>query len=398
MPKPSADGKVAVAPEALWLQASPGSPELPTGELRRPRTASFKDPFDDFPVSEESTQLLASSLISRTSSALRMQRAERTHVAQRLLARVVNAAVCLQRMVRGWVTRAQLRRHWQKAGGAILRRQRLHHSIGDQSPQSVIDSGPPALRLRPQRLQLPLAMPLPPPPINVQPSGEQRSSMLNRSKSQMCTLRLLDNASIAGMPDFSPAHFDVCVRESLHDALYDSGKRHFAAGHLERALVDFTLVLRQLERLEKRAAQRENRAPKFDPEATDFRNLDDYLDKCTTGIQRRKRRATATILDQRAFLASSDGVSAKPSFWTKAQAGCLRCLASVVEVSEILGRIKKEVAPAAPPPAAQSTTGPLAGASSWFAQAHAHSGLQGGQVPRESQQCASHAICSRSAH
>ena len=323
------------------------------------------NPFVDFPVSEDSTQFLRPSIISRTSSALRLQRKERTRKAQRLLARVIHAAVYLQRMVRGWVTRAQLRR-W------------LHRSIGDRSPQSVIDAVPPALWL-----QLPLAMPLPPPPIRVQPSGEQRSSMLNRSKSQMCTLRLLDNASIVGMPDFSPAHFDVCVRESLHDALYDSGKRHFAAGHLERALVDFTLVLRQLERLEKRAAQRENRPPKFDPEVTDFRNLDDYLDKCTTGIQRRKRRATATILDQRAFLAGSDGVSAKPSFWIKAQAGCLRCLASVVEVSEILGRIKKEVAPVAPP-AAQSTTGPLAGASSWFAG-------QGDQPSRESKQCVSHA-------
>jgi hypothetical protein len=89
------------------------------------------------------------------------------------------------------------------------------------------------------------------------------------------------------------------------------------------------------------------------------------LDKCTTGIQRRKRRATATILDQRALLANSGGVSTKPSFWTRAQASCLRCLASVVEVSEILGRIRKEVAPSAPP-ALPSTSAPSAGASTWL--------------------------------
>ena len=61
--------------------------------------------------------------------------------------------------------------------------------------------------------------------------------------------------------------------------MYESGKRHFAAGHLERALVDFQLSLRQLERLAKRAAKSDGRACTFDPEHTDFRNLDDYIDK-----------------------------------------------------------------------------------------------------------------------
>ena len=36
----------------------------------------------------------------------------------------------------------------------------------------------------------------------------------------------------------------------------------------------------QLERLESRACKREERASRFDPASTDYRNLDDYIDKC----------------------------------------------------------------------------------------------------------------------
>lgn len=128
----------------------------------------------------------------------------------------------------------------------------------------------------------------------------------------------------------------------------ESGKRHFAAGHLERALVDFSLALRHLERLEHRAARREGREPCFDAEATGFRNLDDYLDKCAVGIQRRQRRAAATVLDQRALLSSGGDVT-QPSLAIRLQAGCLRCLASMAEVSEMIGRIKDNLMQATPP-------------------------------------------------
>lgn len=208
--KPSAS-RPPVAPEALWLTASSMSPELREEE----RSSS---PFSTEPN------------VTRTSSALQLQRAERTR--RDVLARGLEAAVCVQRMMRGWFARMKLKRKWQKAGDAILAR-RLRHSMGDQSPQSVIEAAP-KLVMAPQRL--PAAIPLPPPPVRVQQSSEQHASMLNRAKSQMCTLRLLDDATAVGLPDFSPQHFDVCVRESLHDALYESGKRHFAAGHLERAL------------------------------------------------------------------------------------------------------------------------------------------------------------------
>ena len=211
MLKPSAS-RPPVAPEALWLTASSMSPELREEE----RSSS---PFSTEPN------------VTRTSSALQLQRAERTR--RDVLARGLEAAVCVQRMMRGWFARMKLKRKWQKAGDAIQLARRFRHSMGDQSPQSVIEAAP-KLVMAPQRL--PAAIPLPPPPVRVQQSSEQHASMLNRAKSQMCTLRLLDDATAVGLPDFSPQHFDVCVRESLHDALYESGKRHFAAGHLERAL------------------------------------------------------------------------------------------------------------------------------------------------------------------
>ena len=176
-----------------------------------------------------------------------------------------------------------------------------------------------------------------------------------KSKSQMITLRLQDRND--GLPSFEPEYFDVVAQGgcALQDALYESGKRHFSAGHFERALVDFSLVLRQLERLERRAARSEERRPSFDAEATGFRNLDEYLDQCVAGIQRRKRRATATVLDQRALLAG--GVDpANPTFWNRLHAGCLHCLTSVVEVTDLLGKVKRDLAPIpAPPTAAPST-------------------------------------------
>jgi hypothetical protein len=86
------------------------------------------------------------------------------------------------------------------------------------------------------------------------------------SKSSQFTFRLSDddNGAIA-----YPASYFALVADghkALHDALYESGKRHFAAGHLERALVDFRLAIRQLERNEGRSAKRDGRRPDFDPE------------------------------------------------------------------------------------------------------------------------------------
>ena len=92
---------------------------------------------------------------------------------------------------------------------------------------------------------------------------------------------------------------------------------------------------------------------------TDYRNLDDYIDKCNVAIARRNRRATATVLDQRALLAASGGADVgAPSLLTRVEAGCLRCLTSVVEISELLGRVRKDLVPQQTTPALYAAAAP----------------------------------------
>jgi len=147
---------------------------------------------------------------------------------------------------------------------------------------------------------------------------ELRMSQIRRSsagRSQKLTLRLRDDGFGVGAPfrsraeAHSPSHFDVVVARdtTLHDGLYESGKRHFAAGLFERALVDFHLTLHHLEKIERRNAKAEDRTPRFDPESTGFRNLDDYIDKCNLGIQRRRRRAMSNIRDDSGCVEMASG-------------------------------------------------------------------------------------------
>ena len=74
----------------------------------------------------------------------------------------------------------------------------------------------------------------------------------------------------------------------------------------------------------------------------------DLLAVACTRIQRRQRQAAATVLDQRALLSSGGDVT-QPSLAIRLQAGCLRCLASMAEVSEMIGRIKDNLMQATPP-------------------------------------------------
>jgi hypothetical protein len=91
--------------------------------------------------------------------------------------------------------------------------------------------------------------------------------------------------------------------------------------------------------------------PALPSQNTGFRNLDDYVDKCSAGIDRRKQRLEATTRDQRALLDRDGGDPAQPSFWVRLQAGCLRCLASLTEISEIVGKMRKDIVPVVPAPA-----------------------------------------------
>ena len=322
-------------------------------------------------------------------SVLKLQAAARALSAKKMLEKVRAAAILLQSLVRGWVARARVRR-WRRAGNAVIAASRWKRAANERAAAAKAASGS-------KSPMLAEVAPLLPPPVTLPPPGEMTDEppMPFKSKSQMITLRLQDNTD--GLQTFDPSHFDIVAQGgcALQDALYESGKRHFSAGHLERALVDFTLVLRQLERLERRAARSEERRPSFDAEATGFRNLDECeqphfssalkhrrvltstlsrkrtlahshttsesvavspslhadLDKCTVGIQRRKRRAMATVLDQRALLAGG-GDPANPTFWNRLHANCLRCLTSVVEVTDLLGKVKRDLAP---PPAPGGT-------------------------------------------
>ena len=86
----------------------------------------------------------------------------------------------------------------------------------------------------------------------------------------------------------------------------------------------------------------------FPSQNTNFRNLDDYVDKCVVGIQRRDRRLEATARDQRALLERDGGDPARPSVWVRMQAGCLRCLTSLMPISDIVGKMKADIVPVAP--------------------------------------------------
>lgn len=164
----------------------------------------------------------------------------------------------------------------------------------------------------------------------------------------MHTLRMGDDSEAERLRSLSlsPSHFDVVARgqTTVEDALYESGKRHFAVGQHERALVDFKLVVYQLQREERRAARLSGRRPRFDPEATGFRNLDDYIDKVKMAIRRRKHRADATAADQRAlFLGGSGADYANPSVWLRVQMACLSCLHGLEVLAKPAGNIRKEL-------------------------------------------------------
>ena len=202
----------------------PESPERPTGGRLRESSRS-----SDGGLSECGE--VAVPMLTRTDSAKRMQAAARRHSARRALATARNAAIYVQRLMRGWRSRRRIRL-WQRAIRAVI-------------------AGERAAQVSEQRVSALSLAQIPPPhsrtPMMTPPSLDVATppARLTHDKSGQFTMRLLDNAAArAPAAQFSPSHFD-CVATSevpLHDALYESGKTHFRAGHLERALVDFQLV------------------------------------------------------------------------------------------------------------------------------------------------------------
>jgi len=228
--------------------------------------------------------------LHRSSSATQMQAAFRKHAARNCLRRFRHAVIVLQSLLRGWRARRHVER-WRTAVRAVLEADSFaERAVEVTTACAHVDTEVPALRM----------------------SHLRRSSC---GKSQKLTLRLRDETIGVGVPfrsraeAHSPSHFDVVVDRdaTLHDSLYESGKRHFAAGLFERALVDFHLTLHHLEKIERRNARAEGRTPRFDPESTGFRNLDDYVDKCNLGIQRRRRRAMTDVRDDSSCVAMASG-------------------------------------------------------------------------------------------
>ena len=217
-------------------------------------------------------------MVRRVASATKMQAAVRASAARRMLNRARGATLCVQRFMRGCKARRRVRR-WRRAVATV-------RAIRLISPRPYLIS--PRTHLTPQR---------------------QRSGLT--------TFRLTENIERLRRQELSPTYYDLVVESrsgvTLQDALYESAKRHFRVGQLERALVDFQLVRTQLERVESRKAARQGRASRFNPAHTEFRNLDDYIDKCSVGIARREQRAAATVLDQRAILADGGIDLSEPS-------------------------------------------------------------------------------------
>lgn len=193
-------------PITAWHSTRPcaQSLELPTGSMMRPRAASRESSEEDFLdgftlcTSERDNRLPSQPAIvmSRTSSALRLQSAIRCASARRTLMKSKGAAIFLQKILRGWVTRVSVRRRWQKSVNDLRRAARadIHHFASQRLP-------PPTLL---------------PPPVRV----------LDRSRSGICTLRLHDRAEVAAARLFSPQHFDLVTKdELLHDALCTLLKR-----------------------------------------------------------------------------------------------------------------------------------------------------------------------------
>jgi len=227
--------------------------------------------------------------LRRVRSATRVQATFRKHSARQCFERGRRAAIIMQSKLRGWRARRRIHR-WQSAIRAALAAGRMGElaveiAAARASARSV---GSPNLRSRDS------------PTLGDRQTLNrlERMKALRRdapfSTSQKLPLVLRERARAED--NHSPSHFDVIVSsdQTIHDTLYESGKRHFAAGQFERALVDFHLVQHHLEKLERRHAKLAGRSPRFDPEDTGFRNLDDYVDKCNTGIQRRRRRALAS--------------------------------------------------------------------------------------------------------
>jgi len=331
MDEPDLDAKLGAADRIVspsdGIHHSITPIDRPTGFLARDERSSSESSCEASPARAVTPAVL------RSRSATKMQNAIRRMQAKRAFDRCRRAALFVQKLLRGWMQRRRVRR-WRSAARMAL--------IHDRAQKA---------ELRPTPLSIPHATT----PGATRCSSRQRTPRLltphsihAQSKSQQFTLRLQDAADVSAQHPTSPSHFDLVVggtNVTLHDALYESGKRHFKAGHLERALVDFELVRQQLERLESRTAKREQRQSRFDPASTNFRNLDDYIDKLTCAIARRKQRAAATVLDQRALLAADRGDLSRPSCLTRVQAGCLRCLTALGEVSEVAGRIRRDLVP-----------------------------------------------------
>ena len=233
--------------------------------------------------------------------------------ARRWLERVLEAARYLQRTLRGWLARVWITR-------TVIEHRTLTFDRSFESNTRPIVP----------RLPSPRSMSEP---------------LLSRSKSGLHTLRLIEDDSEQQRAQPLPSsHFDVVAGRdtNVHDALYESGKRHFAAAQFERALVDFKLVLYQLEREERRAARNQGRRPRFDPEATGFRNLDEYVERCQICIRRRKRRQAATVADQQALLDRGTDPS-NPTFWARLQSAILSCLEGVQVLAKPVGAVRKEL-------------------------------------------------------
>ena len=353
MPKPtspSASPK-AMAPTPPTAVLLPGSPCLvPTGDLRQSSLSSASTPttplstYSSPPFRSASSphsvspppfmlgdpQPLPPALpeLHRSASATRMQAAYRKHAARLCLHRLRHAVIVVQSLLRGWRARRGMER-WHSAIRAVL----TDDNLAERAVEITASCASPHLQ---HDTEVP----------------ELRMSQIRRSsagRSQKLTLRLRDDGFGVGAPfrsraeAHSPSHFDVVVARdtTLHDGLYESGKRHFAAGLFERALVDFHLTLHHLEKIERRNAKAEDRTPRFDPESTGFRNLDDCA-RWRVGMDRMTPSPCMLLippsLERVLYSESLDGTHlvwqiSTSATWGSSAVGAVRCPTSVMTVA-----------------------------------------------------------------